>query len=273
MSNHRLPLRPTPSTRRRISSQLCRVIVRGVLCLLIGIALTLGLGIAGYARYRTEARRVTWSGREPTRSGLSCDGSVSWHLFDRLGFSLLDAFGHAPLAAPADSGHSMDGLPSWASLDAVPRLGDGGSLYTLAVGVPLRYSVSVVETLPWTSAQFSVVVRRGRDPYTHPWPWAQESAVVASDIDVSPTHTFIVPFGANIGFWTAISAITMLLPAAWRRTRAYWRRRRGNCEICGYSLVGVAPSSPCPECGERGLEERPPPVATTSTTPRPCSRP
>ena len=61
------------------------------------------------------------------------------------------------------------------------------------------------------------------------------------------------PTGPNaftaIPLWPALPALTLLTAAAWRQdAQARARSRPGHCP-CGYSLAGLTPGQPCPECG------------------------
>jgi len=73
--------------------------------------------------------------------------------------------------------------------------------------------------------------------------------------DVPNSHWFAFshPFGpwmqVSVSYWFLIIASALLpLVAAWRSYRQYMRRIRGQCEVCGYSLVGNT-NGICPECG------------------------
>ena len=52
--------------------------------------------------------------------------------------------------------------------------------------------------------------------------------------------------GASVPIWMLISVVTV--PTLWFRFRDR-RSRPGLCPNCGYSLTGLPPNSPCPECG------------------------
>ncbi len=55
---------------------------------------------------------------------------------------------------------------------------------------------------------------------------------------------------ATIPLW--IPALLCAVPglAAWR-SHLHWRRSERGCEGCRYSLTGLPPNSPCPECGPK----------------------
>lgn len=68
---------------------------------------------------------------------------------------------------------------------------------------------------------------------------------------------FVRPLALPIGFLPrGVALNTGFYAAAWwtiffglARARAWNRRRRGLCPYCSYSLTGLEPAAPCPECG------------------------
>ncbi|HEX2837804.1 MAG TPA: hypothetical protein VHN77_06715 [Phycisphaerales bacterium] len=57
-------------------------------------------------------------------------------------------------------------------------------------------------------------------------------------------------FTSTIPFWTPALAALMASALAWRLDTLATRRAKLNaCKSCGYPRTGLAPSSPCPECG------------------------
>ncbi len=53
---------------------------------------------------------------------------------------------------------------------------------------------------------------------------------------------------ANVAFWIVAIALPWLAAV---RCRMLIRQHRCQCIDCGYALSGLAPGSPCPECGRR----------------------
>ena len=52
--------------------------------------------------------------------------------------------------------------------------------------------------------------------------------------------------------WCPLLVCAMPVIAAWRLDILARRRERvGACPTCHYSLAGLAPNSPCPECGKK----------------------
>lgn len=50
----------------------------------------------------------------------------------------------------------------------------------------------------------------------------------------------------NTGLYAGLAWLWFVAPGVWLRAQ---RRRRGECEGCGYELAGLASDSVCPECG------------------------
>lgn len=54
-----------------------------------------------------------------------------------------------------------------------------------------------------------------------------------------------------IPLWAPFSLLVVLAALAWRPDIVAARRRgRGHCRTCNYDRSGLAPSAPCPECGQ-----------------------
>jgi len=55
----------------------------------------------------------------------------------------------------------------------------------------------------------------------------------------------------EVPLWTPALASHIASALAWRLdTLARRREKHGACPSCGYDRAGLAPSSPCPECGK-----------------------
>lgn len=80
----------------------------------------------------------------------------------------------------------------------------------------------------------------------------------------------VQPRGPKFAFWLPIYILplgfaldTLFYAAVWfvplfgiRSARRAIRRRRGLCTRCAYDLKGLAPGSPCPECGHASAQAK-----------------
>ena len=56
-------------------------------------------------------------------------------------------------------------------------------------------------------------------------------------------------FGCTVPTWFIVLLAATPTAVLWR---SWWRKHRfrpGSCQSCGYSLTGLSPLAPCPECG------------------------
>ena len=65
------------------------------------------------------------------------------------------------------------------------------------------------------------------------------------DHQQTPLYEFV-----RVPLWAIIPLPLLAAGLAWRGpARTAQRRRRGACLACGYPRLGIAPETPCPECG------------------------
>ena|GEM_PF-3015318 len=136
----------------------------------------------------------------------------------------------------------------WASTLDVDRDGEGlPCIYQY--GFPFRCVFSRAERLHFEDPRWPV----RNFVATHVWtvvsvnrqswdtPQNQEGAIVFA-IGILPLGLF-----ANA---LTIGTTLLLVIVAIRAVVAHRRRRKGRCTKCGYQLVGLASTVPCPECGQ-----------------------
>lgn len=71
-----------------------------------------------------------------------------------------------------------------------------------------------------------------------------------------PYYPHWVGLLGNIAFYAALWWVLLFGVCALRTAR---RIRRNHCILCNYSLVGLPPNSPCPECGTMPTPRKPAP--------------
>ncbi len=99
------------------------------------------------------------------------------------------------------------------------------------------------ETPVSRSAAGSVVACHGGFLVTNPSLTTRD----LGQVRVLPFRPIWSGLAANVALYTfAWMTLLMFLPAI----RRALRRRRGLCPSCRYSLVGLPPAAPCPECGQ-----------------------
>ena len=121
---------------------------------------------------------------------------------------------------------------------------------------------------PMTYYAFGTRTSRG-------WPLLCLTGTVISEKELSPSQMWSTEVSGflvldkprdSIGrwpfypIWWGLFGNTAFYGIAWlagvvtarrvaRATRSFLRFRRGNCHNCNYSLIGLPPNTPCPECG------------------------
>lgn len=117
-------------------------------------------------------------------------------------------------------------------------------------------SARIEPSIRWTKVSGGLLATKSCEP-------AFESRIAALD-KLTPIPMTPIPLGlaANVGFYASAWFILIRGRRGAGEIRGWLRRRRGGCEACGYSLVGLSQPR-CPECGldhavagARSLSER-----------------
>ena len=172
---------------------------------------------------RARPRPIQWdSYRIPpgsTHAAVHRDGDVTWKL---LGFARIDATlvrALPPAIAPALAAATQPSAP------------------------PLRNALPFAP-IPPAALQAPTLTGKAITLTMTPFGPTTERALVPW-LSASPGGALIVPY------WPmAAPPLLYVLVLLRRRVRAALRRRRGQCERCGYDLRGAAHER-CPECGAR----------------------
>ncbi len=219
-------------------------IISVIACLAAGVLVTIGVAWAGAA----------WTDMRGQIMSVSGTGGLS-----------------LPIAAPGhwratqnvqEYGGRFASRTEWAGL------ADLASDDTRAVGWRLRH---VEAGWPWRSMRITVAyeyeVPRTSDPAQHrrvlsdEWgvlsggmrlpEWVRRVLVMKSDR--LPLRPMWPGWALSTGLYAGLAWLWFVAPRVWLRAQ---RRRRGECEGCGYELAGLAAGSVCPECGRGRTEQR-----------------
>jgi hypothetical protein len=136
---------------------------------------------------------------------------------------------------------------------AAPRLGSERSIsvtHNVAEGVNLEVSQAGWPWLSLQSTRKSVTTlqagqqRIGADDWLS-LPIPQRFMTGPGDATL-PLHPLLPGFLLNTAFYATLLFTLFTTP---RLIRRHLRRRKHHCPTCNYNLRGLAPTSPCPECG------------------------
>lgn len=210
---------------------------------------------------------VIWNARSGDLVGARIDES-HW-----LGVTYVDAFPAWPKAVPGALA-PQDIMPRWAQkhLDefavAIPPL----SKWDDPPDPEFIDYLYISAGWPWPALKCTA--QPEFTTYSTPWPgggtrWpgAGVANIIASAFAVDrgprPSESYVLnqPTGLKVPLpyhpiWPGLLADSAFFGCAWAvplfgvpATRRALRRRRGLCPRCAYSLCGLAPGTPCPECG------------------------
>lgn len=90
-------------------------------------------------------------------------------------------------------------------------------------------------------------------PVERNWTW--HAARRVPPMEWMPYYASTNRTALSLPLWLFLAPLSIATGWAWARVLA--RRPKDGCPTCGYSLVGMAPASVCPECGTVSTVEHP----------------
>jgi hypothetical protein len=137
----------------------------------------------------------------------------------------------------------MAGMLRWSLAIALALL-----LLVHVLCVPFYAGASVSPTLHWWLEHARLTVKRTP-------PRSMESffiAINSEGLRLAPDYHYYAPgdWFVRLPLWLPITALALPTVFAWTgHTRRGRRAAREGCAKCSYARAGLAPGSPCPECG------------------------
>jgi hypothetical protein len=225
---------------------------RIALCLVLGLATTLCCGwlltmlVPALGQPSGSAFMSLMHGRG---SALSVTRFESWGGFGFAAMSVSQVGGPEPLPAGAPEMRAL--VPAWAYDAAVASFEDSASAAWHVTGMWCVEARGFPFAAVWCAYDSPVGPGKlagkptvhggllGPDTLRRPNSKAFSAAVV---LPVRPIWRGLLTDCAIYGvlWWVVLAA---------PRLRSYLRFQRGHCIRCNYNLSGLAPASPCPECG------------------------
>jgi hypothetical protein len=154
-----------------------------------------------------------------------------------------------PITAADDAGSAEEFLTSWSR-------GPHGAMSAAAAAEPTLNLRTVISAYGWPARCVRTIHRnQWRTGGTQnasttgefPLPAGIQSFLTGGTPPVTlPIDVWWPGLALDIVFWSVLARAAVAVGAAGRRR---FRRRRGLCPSCGYSLLGLSDTSVCPECG------------------------